>query len=101
MTTRVTCGPHFTLTGTKMHTIIEVKVKTARPEFRVRLSNGQVFIDLTEAPEHNKANLELIKMLTRLLKRPVSLVSGATNRTKTLKIENMGRDEVLSLLRTE
>lgn len=82
-------------------TIIEVKVRTSRSEFRVRTDSGRIIIDLTEAPENNKANLELIKMLTKLLKRPVSLVSGNTSRMKKLKIENMEKEEVLSHLRTE
>lgn len=82
-----------------MHTLIEVKVKTMRPTFRVRIENGKIAIDLSEAPENNKANLELVKMLTKLLKEPVSLVSGHRSHRKTLRIENKERAQVLNLLK--
>jgi len=66
--------------------IVEVSVVTGSPRFFLDMKDGRLRAHLRNQPEKNKANLELIKELSSLLKAPVRLVSGATSRRKRLDI---------------
>ena len=44
-------------------------------------------IRIKAKPEHNKANIEIIKFLSNLLKKNVRIVSGFKSREKIIKIE--------------
>ena len=43
-------------------------------------------INIKAEPENNKANIELIKFLSKILKKDVSIISGFTNKKKVLRI---------------
>ncbi len=43
-------------------------------------------ISVSAPPDKNKANIALIKFLTKFLKRPVQLVSGRTSKQKVVRI---------------
>jgi len=76
-----------------------MKVKTGQPKFRI-ISAGNLFrVELKSKPEKNQANIELIKMFTKILKTPVKLVSGRKSKNKTIKIESMTKIQVLEVLK--
>jgi len=66
--------------------IIDAIVKPSSRKFEVKLVDGKLFISLTEPAEKNKANLELIKELSRMLGCDVRLVGGAKSKRKRLKL---------------
>jgi uncharacterized protein YggU (UPF0235/DUF167 family) len=67
--------------------IIDVVVKPGSRKFEARLEGGLLHVVLTERAEKNKANIELLKELSKLLGCPVRLISGATSKRKKLEIE--------------
>ena len=66
--------------------IIDAIVKPSSRKFEVKLVDGKLFISLTEPAEKNKANLELIKELSRMLGCDVRLVGGAKSKRKRLEL---------------
>ncbi len=62
---------------------------TALPKsgrFSVSFKDGKVKVFLKSAAEGNKANLELVKELSKLLGAPVRIVSGHASRRKRIEI---------------
>jgi len=47
---------------------------------------GLVKINLKAPPEKGKANLELVRFLTRELKKKITVVSGLRSKSKTIRI---------------
>ena len=43
-------------------------------------------VSIKARPENNKANIEVIKFLSKTLKRRVAIVSGLKSREKTIKV---------------
>jgi len=66
--------------------IIEAIVKPSSRKFAVKLVDGKLAVSLTEPAEKNKANLELVKELSRLLGCGVRLVGGAKSKRKRLEL---------------
>jgi uncharacterized protein (TIGR00251 family) len=92
---------------------IEVFSKGGRSCFRVRIQPraakndvGGLYgkalkIRLTAPPLENRANLQLLEFLTKLLnlnKDQVSIVSGLRSRTKTVGILHLSRSELMDRL---
>ena len=68
--------------------LIKVKVKTHSGEQAVEnLSENMFSVKLKESPENGKANLELIKILSKYFKKKVKIKSGFTSRNKVVEIE--------------
>lgn len=74
-----------------------VKVVPKSKAFSVTVSGSEVTVRLTEEPDRNKANIELIKELGRMLGRRVQLLRGATSRKKLLLVDG-DEKEVLDAL---
>ena len=58
-------------------------------------------LSVTAAPEDGKANKAVIALLARALgvkKHDVSIISGQTSRTKSVKITNSSKNELLNLI---
>ena len=70
--------------------IVEVSVIPNSRKFSISLKDGRVRIHLTSPPENNRANLELIKELSKRLDADVRILSGHTSKRKRLEI---GTDE--------
>ena len=74
-----------------MSLLIKVKVITAAGKQKLFLDkSGKMKCRLKSTPEKGKANSELIKYLSKLIKMPTSkirILSGHTSKNKTLKIE--------------
>ena len=67
--------------------ILKVIVKTnARKTGIIGQINGLVKIAVKAPAEMGKANQELIKFLSKLLKKNVEIISGLTSKQKILKI---------------
>ena len=76
--------------------LIKVKVKTnsnkesvekISPElFSEEGYEGLYFVKLKSSPEGGKANLELLKVLTRYFKKEVKIKSGFTSREKVVEV---------------
>ncbi len=73
-----------------MSIIITLKVKPNSGKQLITLDkSGALTCFLKSAPEHGKANYELIKLLSKklgLMQQEVSIIQGATGRTKSIKI---------------
>lgn len=83
--------------------IIEVKVVPSSGKSTCILDkSGRLKCYLKSPPERNEANTELIKLFAKALKitqNEVEIVSGATSRTKKLKIlKSITEDDVLAHL---
>ena len=50
-------------------------------------AKGGLRVNIKAEPEKGKANKEVIKFFTKLLKKKVSIISGLKNKTKTLLIK--------------
>ena len=66
--------------------IVEITVVPKSGRFSVSRKNGKIKILLKSAPEQNKANIELIKELSKALKAEVHIISGQKSRNKKLEI---------------
>lgn len=72
--------------------IIEVSVVPNSPRFSVGYKNGRLKVALTSEPEKNRANIELIQGLTKLLGKQVRIISGLTSKRKKLAAD-ISQDE--------
>ncbi len=66
--------------------IADVAAVPKSGRFSVSFKDGKVKIFLKSAAEGNKANLELVKELSKLLHAPVRIVSGHTSRRKRVEL---------------
>lgn len=67
--------------------IAEVTVIPNSRKFSVSVKDDKVRITLKSPPEQNKANLELVKELSKRLKADACLVAGQKSRHKKLEID--------------
>ncbi|CDK30567.1 DUF167 domain-containing protein [Candidatus Babela massiliensis] len=86
-----------------MSVIIAIKVTPKSKCSKILLDkSGRLCIHLTSVPENGKANYELIKLLSKLIKVPqsnIEIVSGLTSRLKKIKITGfLTQEEVLNKL---
>ena len=80
------------------NTYMEIKVKPNHPRFKIIHTTDPLTIELKSKPDKNQANIELIKMFTKILKTPVTIVSGKKSKNKKIKIESMTEIQVLEVL---
>ena len=68
--------------------IIHVKVKPSSGRQEVFDEGGGKFlVSLKSAPENNKANIELVKILRKHFNKPVKIKSGLKGRNKIVEVE--------------
>ncbi len=68
-----------------MKRIIQLTVRTNAPETKVTKQAGDKWkMDVRAQPENNKANLEIIKFLTKTCDADVKILKGFTSRKKTV-----------------
>lgn len=65
---------------------IRVKVKPNSGKQEIEEKDGVYFIKLKSSPVNNKANVELIKLLSKHFKKNVSIRSGFTSRNKIVEV---------------
>ncbi len=66
--------------------IAEITVRPGMRRFRLYRSGGRLMADLESEAERNRANVELITELSRLLGCGVRIVSGQSARRKRLSL---------------
>lgn len=70
--------------------IFKVIVKANMPKneiVRFDKERGAYRVNIREKAENNKANIEIIKFFSKLLKKKVKIIKGLKSREKILKIE--------------
>ena len=78
---------------------LKFKVRTGMRKFRIALSNDSVEVSVREVPYNNKANLEILKEFSRIMKRPVCFTGCTKTKQKCIVIENMTCEELMNILR--
>jgi uncharacterized protein (TIGR00251 family) len=66
--------------------IIKVKVHPSSGKREIAEKNGEYDVHLKSAPENNKANIELVKLLKKYFNRPARIKSGLSSRNKIVEI---------------
>ena len=66
--------------------MIEVTVVPRSKKFQVTVKEGRVRIYLKSPAQKNKANIELVRELSRLLGTEVRIISGLSSRKKKLDL---------------
>lgn len=69
-----------------MRITVKVVPNSGRQEV-VEVEKDTYKVFLKKTPKENKANEELIKLLSRRLKKKVRIVTGKTSRKKTLELQ--------------
>lgn len=73
---------------------IRVEARPSSGETRVEQTEKKgIVVYLTEPADKGKANMQLLKTLSRLLGAPVRLVSGAASRKKLIEVDGLSEDE--------
>ncbi|MEK6904365.1 MAG: DUF167 domain-containing protein [Nanoarchaeota archaeon] len=66
---------------------IQVNVKTGRKNSEIKKIDGNIFhVDLKSKPVDNKANIELIRLLSNYFNRSVVFVSGLKSKKKIIEV---------------
>jgi len=86
-----------------VNSILAIKVFPNKLESRIVdiLNDGTLKIELKSHPIEGKANQELIKFLARSLKLnkdQITIIRGANNRNKLVRIESIEKERVLDIL---
>jgi len=66
--------------------IIEVKVHPKSKQLKI-VWKDTLEVYLTEPPENNKANIQMLDLLKKTFKKEISLIRGQNSRKKVLSIE--------------
>jgi len=65
---------------------IKIKVKPQSRRQEVVKKGDEYFVSLKSAPENNKANIELVKLLEKYFDKDVKIKSGLKSRKKVVEI---------------
>lgn len=65
---------------------IKIKVKPNSGEQSIEQKEDFYIVKLKSAPENNKANLELVKLLRKYFKKQVKIKSGFSSRDKIVEL---------------
>ena len=86
-----------------MKIAIKIKVFTGSPKSDiVGERDGTLLIKLKSAPENNRANIELIKLIKKRLDisyNDIQIISGRTSKTKYIEILNLDKITFENLLK--
>lgn len=78
--------------------VLDVYVKPNSKEFQTKIEEDRLLVFCREAPVKGRVNRELIKELSKLLKRRVEILSGITARQKRVLVRNSEANEVRQVL---
>ena len=68
--------------------IYTVNVKTKKKEASVTVEGNVISCNLTEKPEDNKANIELLKILKKHFGKNVRIMRGLKNKRKIVAVSD-------------
>ena len=82
-----------------VETKLRLKVLAGKGKFLVKWNNDEDFllVETKNKAKDGKANLEIVKELSRLFKADVEIVSGFKSKQKLLKL-NLSKQEALNKL---
>lgn len=86
------------MTQTSEGTIIKVLVKPRSKSFKIKPEEDNLLVLCRNVPEKGHVNKELVKELSRLLKREVTMIAGFTSKQKIILIHGMKPEELKQLL---
>ena len=69
--------------------IVNIHVKTGLNDDFVKFENNQILLGVKSLPLHNKANLEVITIISQLFhidKTKIKIIQGLSNNIKTIRI---------------
>jgi len=68
--------------------IVTVKIKPGASETKILSQNeNKLEVAVAASPEQNKANIELLKFLTKHFKSKVKIIRGLHSREKIIKVD--------------
>lgn len=76
--------------------LINVKVKTNQPKFRIRQDGT---IEVKSLPEHGKANREILKELKKMLGCDVKILMGLTAKNKIILLAGMDTEKLNDIMK--
>ena len=65
---------------------LKISVKPNSKKNEIKIENNQVKVLIKAQPEKGKANKELIKFLSKTLKKKITIKSGKTSKTKIISL---------------
>jgi uncharacterized protein (TIGR00251 family) len=86
-------------TQTTNGTIIKILVKPKAKKFEIKPEEEILTVFCRNVPEKGKVNKEIIKELSKMLKRRVEIVSGFTSKEKILLVKEIKAEELEALVR--
>ena len=87
------------LVQAKEGTVVTVFVKPKQAKYSIAIDGDDILIFSTEEPVKGRVNKEILKVLSKLFKSEVEIISGSTSRQKQILIRNLEKNEVERLLR--
>ena len=69
--------------------IVNIHVKTGLNDDFIKFENNQILLGVKSFPLHNKANLEVITIISQLFhidKTKIKIIQGLSNNIKTIRI---------------
>lgn len=66
---------------------IRIRVKPNSKTRSIMMREGEIVITLKEPAEHNKANKELVKYLSKIMGREVKIIHGLKSKNKEVRID--------------
>ncbi|MFH1445707.1 MAG: DUF167 domain-containing protein [Nanoarchaeota archaeon] len=78
--------------------VFKVKVKPNAKEFRIRVKELTLFVDVVSAAQEGGANRELLKELKKIFKREVFLVRGHKSKEKVILVKNLMPEDAEAIL---
>jgi len=78
--------------------IIEARVRPSSGKFSIKADKGEITIHTKSPPEGNKANMEIVKELSRLFGMDVRMLQGLKSRRKQILVAGASPHEVEALL---
>ena len=79
--------------------VVSVFVKPKQAKYSIAIDGDDILIFSTEEPVKGRVNKEILKVLSKLFKSELEIISGSTSRQKQILIRNLEKNEVERLLR--
>lgn len=73
--------------------LVPIHIKPSRHRFSVQIKTDLIEVSTKPPAHNNKANIEILKEFRKLLKKPVSIVSGSNSKKKILLVKKGNKEE--------
>jgi len=86
------------LQDTDQGVVIDIYVKPNSKQFQLKVEDNELVVYCREAPVKGRVNRELIKGISRILKKKDEILSGVASRQKKILIRDATGDDVRTTL---